>query len=152
MKKLFGIAIVSAFILAGCSQSTQPTTESASASPESTVAPESTPTDESMASPAASPADATAKATKEFTVVGTNYAFDVKEMKVKMGDTVKVTFKNSDGFHDWRVDEFKAFSKQIPAGAEDTITFVADKKGTFEYYCSVGQHRKNGMVGNLIVE
>jgi plastocyanin len=29
---------------------------------------------------------------------------------------------------------------------------VADKKGTFEYYCSVGQHRALGMKGKLVVE
>ena len=32
------------------------------------------------------------------------------------------------------------------------VEFTVDKTGTFEYYCSVGQHRANGMVGNLIVE
>ena len=90
--------------------------------------------------------------TKAFTVTGSNFSFDVKEMKVKKGDTVKVTFKNAEGMHDWKVDEFSAATEQIGAGKEETVTFVADKVGTFEYYCSVGQHRKNGMVGKLIVE
>lgn len=90
--------------------------------------------------------------TKAFTVTGGNFSFDVKEMKVKKGDTVTITFKNAEGFHDWKVDEFNAATKQLQAGTEETITFVADKAGTFEYYCSVGQHRANGMVGNLIVE
>jgi plastocyanin len=71
---------------------------------------------------------------------------------VKKGDTVTITFKNSVGFHDWKLDEFKAATAKLAAGKEETVTFVADKTGTFEYYCSVGQHRANGMVGNLIVE
>ncbi len=32
------------------------------------------------------------------------------------------------------------------------VEFTADKKGTFEYYCSVGEHRVNGMKGKFIVE
>ncbi|RJR14853.1 hypothetical protein C4579_03590 [Candidatus Microgenomates bacterium] len=89
---------------------------------------------------------------KTFTVTGTNFAFDVKEMRVNQGDTVKIVFKNGDGTHDWVIDEFNARTKMTQTGEEDTIEFVADQAGTFEYYCSVGQHRQMGMVGNLIVE
>jgi len=90
--------------------------------------------------------------TKNFTVTGTNFAFDVTEMRVKKGDTVVVTFVNSEGFHDWVLDEFNVRTSQLQPGEEETITFVADKVGEFEYYCSVGQHRAQGMVGKLIVE
>lgn len=89
---------------------------------------------------------------KKFTVVGEEYTYDVKEIKVKAGDTVQLTFKNKEGKHDWIVDEFSASTEKIGEGEEETIEFVANKKGTFEYYCSVGEHRKFGMKGNLIVE
>ncbi|HLD20101.1 MAG TPA: cupredoxin domain-containing protein [Patescibacteria group bacterium] len=89
---------------------------------------------------------------KTFTVSGSNFAFSMNEIKVQQGDTVKIVFQNNDGFHDWVVDEFNARTKQINAGATDTVEFVADKAGTFEYYCSVGKHRELGMKGNLIVE
>jgi plastocyanin len=36
--------------------------------------------------------------------------------------------------------------------ASTFIEFVANKKGKFEYYCSVGEHRAMGMKGNLVVE
>jgi plastocyanin len=29
---------------------------------------------------------------------------------------------------------------------------VADKNGSYEYYCSVGNHRASGMVGVITVE
>lgn len=90
--------------------------------------------------------------TKTFNVVGTPFAFDVKEMKVKKGDTVRVVFTNKQGSHDWVLDEFAAKTKVLKAGESETIEFVADQTGTFEYYCSVGSHRQMGMVGNLIVE
>jgi plastocyanin len=89
---------------------------------------------------------------KEFTVHGGMFFFKPNEMRVKKGDTVKINFINDEGFHDWVIDEFNARTKQIQAGKSETIEFVADKAGTFEYYCSVGQHRQNGMKGNLIVE
>src|SRR3990170_605932 len=89
---------------------------------------------------------------KTFAVDASNFAFSVKEMRVKKGDTVKVTVTNKDGLHDWTLDEFNAKTKRIAAGQSETVQFVADKVGTFEYYCSVGNHRQQGMVGKLIVE
>jgi plastocyanin len=89
---------------------------------------------------------------KQFTITGSNFAYDVKEIKVKKGDTVEVKFINADGFHDFVIDEFNAKTKQLKAPGEETITFIADKTGTFEYYCSVGSHKQMGMVGKLIVE
>ena len=75
------------------------------------------------------------------------------ELKVKQGDTIRIEFVNEEGFHDFVLDEFVgARTKQMAAGNSETIEFVADKKGTFEYYCGVGQHRANGMYGKFIVE
>jgi plastocyanin len=91
-------------------------------------------------------------AVKTFTISAENFSFDLKEMKVKKGDTVKVIFKNMEGTHDWVIDQFNARTKKIGVGQIETIQFVADKSGTFEYYCSVGTHRQMGMKGNLIVE
>lgn len=87
-----------------------------------------------------------------FNVDGSNFAFDITEMHVKQGDTVTINFKSVDGFHDLVIDEFNARTKQVRTGGVSEVTFVADKKGTFEYYCSVGSHRMQGMVGTLIVE
>ena len=54
--------------------------------------------------------------------------------------------------HDWVLDEFNAKTKVIQGGQTDTVEFTASKAGTFEYYCSVGQHRQMGMVGKFIVQ
>jgi plastocyanin len=90
---------------------------------------------------------------KEFTIDGSNFAFSVKEIRVNEGDTVRIKLTNGSTMpHDWRVDEFSAATNVVQPGQEDTIEFVADQAGTYEYYCSVGQHRQLGMVGNLIVE
>lgn len=90
--------------------------------------------------------------TKVFDVEGVNFAFDVEEIRVKEGETVTVNFKSTDGFHDWVVDEFDAATARVQTGGETSVTFVASAKGEYEYYCSVGNHRAQGMVGTLIVE
>lgn len=90
---------------------------------------------------------------KEFTVDSFEMGFSLKTITVKKGDTVKITLTNSGKYtHDWVVDEFSARTKVIKNGETDSITFVADKTGSFEYYCSVMTHRQQGMVGKLIVE
>jgi plastocyanin len=92
------------------------------------------------------------KTVKSFTISGSNFAFDKKTIEVSKGDTVKITFKNSSGKHDWKIDEFNASTKILGSGEEETVEFVADKAGSFEYYCSVGSHRQMGMVGTLTVK
>ncbi|PIS05357.1 MAG: hypothetical protein COT81_01550 [Candidatus Buchananbacteria bacterium CG10_big_fil_rev_8_21_14_0_10_42_9] len=97
----------------------------------------------------AGPADTQAKV---FEVSGKNFEFSAKEIKVQKGDTVTINFQSESGFHDWVVDEFNARTEQVNTGGKSSVTFVANEAGTFEYYCSVGQHRQFGMVGTLIVE
>ncbi|RJQ36171.1 hypothetical protein C4552_04410 [Candidatus Parcubacteria bacterium] len=101
--------------------------------------------------PPTAPPPAAQGTVKEFTVTGTNFEFSPKEMRVKRGDRVRVTFVSAGGMHDWVLEEFNAATQQLAAGERETVEFVASKTGTFEYYCSVGAHRQMGMTGNLIV-
>jgi plastocyanin len=89
---------------------------------------------------------------RAFTVEGRMFSFTPNTMNVNVGDTVRVTFKNVEGKHDWVLDAYNVRTQIIAAGTEETIEFVADKAGTFEYYCSVGNHRAQGMKGTLTVE
>lgn len=97
-------------------------------------------------------ADAQPNNTKTFDINGSNFQFSTKEIRVHKGDKVRINFRSLEGFHDWRVDEFQAATRKIQAGDQDTIEFIADQAGSFEYYCSVGNHRQMGMVGTLVVE
>ena len=94
---------------------------------------------------------------KTFSLEGVNYDFlrDGEEepvLTVQQGDTVRITLTSTDGFHDWVVDEFDAATEKVRTGETTTVEFVADQKGMFEYYCSVGSHREQGMIGTLVVE
>ncbi len=89
---------------------------------------------------------------KEFGVVGNNFSFSPSNIKVKRGDTVRIVFQSQGGNHDWVIDEFAARTRVLNSGQSETIEFVADESGSFEYYCSVGTHRQMGMKGTLVVE
>lgn len=89
----------------------------------------------------------------EVKVGATEFSFTPDEIRVNQGDTVRIVFSNTGTMmHDWTLDEFNAATKTIGPGETDTIEFVANKTGEFEFYCSVGNHRAQGMVGTLIVE
>lgn len=102
------------------------------------------------------PSDAmTADATvKTIEVSGTSFKFTPATISVKQGDKIKIVFKNTGGFHDFVIEGMtpKVATKQIQSGETDTVEFTATTKGTFKYYCSVGNHRKMGMEGTLIIE
>ena len=89
---------------------------------------------------------------REFTVSGKNFSFTPNAITIKKGDKVKITFKNTAGFHDFKIDEYGLATKQAQAPYEEVLEFIADKVGSFEYYCSVGSHRSAGMKGTLTVE
>ena len=88
---------------------------------------------------------------KEFSVDAVPFSFSPSTITVNKGDAVRITVKNANGTHDFKIDEFNISTRTLNTGETQTITFVADKAGTFEYYCSIGNHRTMGMVGTLTV-
>jgi hypothetical protein len=50
--------------------------------------------------------------------------------------------------HNINVDEFNVHSRDLGFYESQSITFVADKSGTFNYYCTIHPEMK----GNIIVE
>lgn len=92
-----------------------------------------------------------------FVLTGENFKFtkngvDNPELKVKEGETVRIEFSSVGGTHDFVIDEFGASTEIVSSGGSTFVEFVADKTGSYEYYCSIGSHRAQGMFGNFIVE
>lgn len=135
------ILLIGGFLFMQMNQSTQTTETPTTQTPQATITSESSP---------ATTSGETTGTVKKFTVAGSNFKFEPSTMVVNQGDTVEITFTSS-GIHDLVIDEFNARTAQIGSGDTETLTFVADKKGSFEYYCSVGNHRANGMTGTLTV-
>lgn len=96
--------------------------------------------------------DAGAGPVREITITNRGMKFTTDEIRVNQGDRVRITYRNSGGVHDFVIDEFNVRTKQISAGKSDSVEFTADRKGVFEFYCSVGNHRQIGMFGKFIVE
>lgn len=90
---------------------------------------------------------------KEFTIEGLDdFSFSPNEISVNEGDTVRIRFVNSGEMpHDLVINELGVATDVLQGGEEEVIEFVADRAGTFEFHCSVGQHREFGMFGTLIV-
>ena len=92
-------------------------------------------------------------ANKTFEISGTKYAFDPPEIEVAEGDRVKIVFRSERGTHDWVCDEFDASTDRVATGnTAEPVEFDADRVGEFDYYCSVGTHRRRGMEGTIRVK
>lgn len=107
-----------------------------------------TPTPEMMEEDAEVPVDQL----KEVTISARNYRFSPVEIRVKKGQTVRLTLKNTEGTHNLVIDELGIQTNELGEGEEEEIEFTADQVGSFEYYCSLSNHRQMGMKGKLIVE
>ena len=158
-KQILSTAIlVSAFLITGCNSQTPatpttPTKTTETGKPAVSLAPVTPPELTSEQSTQLKAGEAVHQpSTLTFNVSGGNFYYVPNQIKVKKGDTVKIIFQNSGGMHNLNIDEFNAKTKTIKTGETETIEFLADKAGTFKYYCAVGAHRKMGQEGNLIVE
>lgn len=89
---------------------------------------------------------------KEIVVEASNYKFTPTSITVKKGEKTRIVLKNTEGSHDFRVDELNISTAIIQGSQEDFVEFTADKAGKYEFYCSVDGHRQMGMKGTFIVE
>ena len=151
--KVFVVVLVLAVaVLAGCTTNApeEPTTPEPQGSSVDTIPQEETPPSQEPSSEQETP-----DVTLRFT--GENYVFihegeQNPTVTVQEGDLVRVEYETTSGLHDWVVDAFAATSQVQASDGVQVIEFVADQTGTFEYYCSVGSHRQQGMFGTFIVE
>src|SRR3989344_9779 len=61
---------------------------------------------------------------KEFSVDAVPFSFSPSTISVNKGDTVKITVKNVNGTHDFKIDEFNVSTRTLNTGETQTITFV----------------------------
>jgi len=87
-----------------------------------------------------------------FELTATNYEFSDTELHVELGDTVTIVLTSEIGRHNWTLSGYADVETlTINSGQTTEITFVATKKGTFEFYCGVEDNKILGMVGSLVV-
>jgi plastocyanin len=83
------------------------------------------------------------------------FYYSQETIEAEAGETLTITIENVDGFHDFVIDELEVASEQVNEGNSVTVTFTIPEDASgqkYEYYCSVGNHRAQGMVGTLMVK
>jgi len=83
-----------------------------------------------------------------------NFTYSQTELVVPAGEEITLNLNSEEGFHDFVVDELNVDSPELSGGEMETITFTAGEEhigNTYEFYCSVGNHRQQGMVGTITI-
>lgn len=89
---------------------------------------------------------------REIVVEGDEFSFSPSSISLKKGEKIKLTFNNVGSFpHNLTVEELGIATKTIGSGETDSIEFTAED-GTYTIFCSVGNHRAQGLEGELEVE
>jgi cytochrome c oxidase subunit 2 len=121
--------------------------------PESPNNQEPSPAPQSEPAPAPTPAPSPApQAVKEFTVTAKNWEFAPSSITVKKGDRVRLKITSVDVAHGLALTDFNV-SVHVEPGQTQTVEFVADKVGTFTFFCNVfcGEGHR-GMKGIFVVQ
>ena len=87
---------------------------------------------------------------KEFTVEAYQFGFKPDRLVVNKGDKVILTAYSSDVPHGLYINKYNI--NMILNGPErKTIEFIADKEGTFQFFCSVSCGRGHGSMRGVLV-
>lgn len=82
------------------------------------------------------PVPAIAPQARTFRIDARQYAYSPSELKVNAGDTVILQLVSNDVVHGLYVDGYD-ISVEADPGQSATLTFVADKPGSFRFRCNV---------------
>lgn len=98
---------------------------------------------------AAAPAEGPAQV---FPVTAREYFFTPNRIEVKEGDRVTIRLTNAGKEqHEWEVEDLDVELKPLAPGATGEVTFVAGRKGTYDFWCDLEGHHHKGMKGTLVV-
>lgn len=82
------------------------------------------------------PVPAIAPQERTFEIDAHQFAYSPSELKVNAGDTVTIQLVSTDVVHGLYVDGYD-ISVEADPGQSATLTFVADKPGSFRFRCNV---------------
>lgn len=82
------------------------------------------------------PVPASAPQERTFRIDARQYAYSPSELKVNAGDKVTIELVSQDVIHGLYVDGYN-LSVEADPGQTTTLSFIADKPGSFRYRCNV---------------
>lgn len=84
---------------------------------------------------------------------GPGTTYNVEELQVEQGETVQFTYVHEGGQHDLvieRNNERVAGTEVLTqSGDQESFTYTFEEDGDYEFFCSVGSHRAQGMEGTI---
>ena len=89
---------------------------------------------------------------KEFKLIARQWEFEPSTIEVNLGDTVKLSVESIDVTHGLSLSQF-GVNEVLNPGKTVEIEFIADKAGTFSFFCSVQCGKGHAsMEGTLVVK
>ncbi len=89
---------------------------------------------------------------REITMTAKQWEFSPNPVVVKFGDKVRIRITSTDVPHGFALPDF-GINEVLNPGQEVVVEFEANKRGSFEFFCSVQCGLgHSGMRGNLIVQ
>jgi heme/copper-type cytochrome/quinol oxidase subunit 2 len=82
------------------------------------------------------PVQLTVPQERTFRIEARQFAYSPAELKVNPGDTVTIQLVSTDVVHGLYVDSYN-ISVEADPGQTATLTFIADKPGSFRFRCNV---------------
>ncbi|MFA5797021.1 MAG: cupredoxin domain-containing protein [Candidatus Woesearchaeota archaeon] len=81
-----------------------------------------------------------------------SWGFNPSTITVKKGETIKLEISATSETHSLTIQGYNVNSDTVSPGHDASVTFTADKVGTFEFFCSTycGEGH-NSMTGKLVV-
>lgn len=97
------------------------------------------------------PPQSTTSHARTFRIDARQFAYSPSELKVNTGDTVTIQLVSTDVVHGLYMDGYD-ISVEADPGQTATLTFVADKPGSFRFRCNITCGAMHPfMIGKLIV-
>jgi cytochrome c oxidase subunit II len=142
-KGILIISMLAVVLIAGCSSGTQQQQTTNDGVPSG---PPPSPSQDAQQAPA------TQSEVKEFDMIARQFVFEPAIVTVNEGDTVVLNLNNIDVQHGIAIPAF-GVRADLPVGKTTRVEFVADRAGTYPFFCSVYCGSGHGsMSGEIIVE
>lgn len=88
--------------------------------------------------------------TKTVEITASNWEFNPPLVEVNKGDLVELHLKSSEGTHGFTILEF-GVAETLRPGDDVHTSFIADKEGTFNFFCHIPCGRGHGGMRGLFV-
>lgn len=89
----------------------------------------------------------------DYTLTLNNYSFNPNFIKARPGQKLNIKLYSEYGYHNFVIEELGIHSKNISTGESTMVEVIipidAQLNKTYEFYCSIGDHKDRQMLGSI---